>query len=115
MRAVTKLARDLHARHHNDDVEHITCYGCRMAANWLIQGRERGVPRAANKDDFVQALRADDLLDRDRFFGRIIQTIGHRGYFRSAQRLDTSGGIHVATATGAAVYPPYQSFHAWGP
>jgi hypothetical protein len=84
-----------------------------MAASWLIKGRVRGHPRPLRAGEDSETICARDLLD-DRFIGRIVQTPGHRGYLRSAQRT-AKGGIHVCTASGVAVYPPDQPFRAWGP
>jgi len=110
--AVSERARELHAQHHPGD-GHVTCAGCRMAASWLIVGRERGVPRARRAGEAVDRIVAAELLIGSEYVGRIIQTPGHRGYFRNAQRADS--GVYVCTASGVSTYPPDTPFLVWGP
>lgn len=113
MSPVRARARELHAQHHADRPGK-TCRDCVMAASWLIDGRERGHPRARRGDELSTAVSAADLVDT-RHRGRIVQTPGHRGYLRSAQWTEDRRGVHVSTATGVATYLPGHRFLVWGP
>jgi len=108
---VGRKARELHAAHHPDDPG-VSCYGCRMAASYLIEGRVYAFPRARRSGEQVLTVAADALSTAEH--GRIVQTPGHRGYLRSTE-LTAKGNVHVATTSGVAVYPPNQPFSVWGP
>lgn len=105
-------ARELHARHHADR-RGVSCADCRTAASWLIRGRERGVPRARRATEPAQRVSAAELPGGEDY-GRIVQTLGHRGYLRYAA-VQPDGRVYVCTASGVATYPVETTFFVWGP
>lgn len=88
------------------------CTGCRKAAAQLLGSGSHRPPRAIRNGERVERLRADQLTLSDHH-GRIVQTVGHRGYLRHVQ--PEGSGIYVCTTVGVAAYPPDTEFVVWGP
>ena len=109
MSAVSERARELHAKHHPGD-GYVTCAGCRTAAQALLHGRQR-LARPRNTGEPVTRKRADGLTPDD--VGRIVFTLGNRGYLINATKEDV--GTWVCTTVGVAVYPDDTEFAVWGP
>ena len=109
MSAVSERARELHAKFHPTR-PHVSCTDCQVAARALIHGR-RSPARARNIGEPVTRKRADGLTSDD--IGRIVFTLGNRGYLINATKEDV--GTWVCTTVGVAVYPDDTEFAVWGP
>jgi hypothetical protein len=106
------LRDKIHARAGHLFVEARDCADCTKAARQMLGSGSHRPPRAARNGERVLHLRADELNLSDHH-GRIVFTLGHRGYLRFVEPWDD--GISVATTVGIATYPPDTPFSVWGP